>query len=209
VSEPVAPPPQAAKQEAQNPPVVDAKPRVVERRDENKVVEKAPPPASEVAETQPPAAAAPAPAAIAPPAAPSPAARRSFSAAADAVRSVAQANTIAADILSPDPMSRWRITAGRIVEHSTDGGATWQEQPTGATSTLTAGSAPSPLVCWMVGQGGVVLLSTNGRTWRRIEFPVTTDLVSVRATDERIATVTDVNGRTYATTDGGGTWTQR
>jgi photosystem II stability/assembly factor-like uncharacterized protein len=61
----------------------------------------------------------------------------------------------------------------------------------------------------MVGRAGVVLLSTDGLTWRRMGFPTAADLVSVRATDERTATVTDVNGRTYATTDGGMTWIQR
>ena len=109
-------------------------------------------------------------------------------------------------------MIRWRITSGRIVEHSTDGGATWQEQPTGATlppaSRLTAGSAPSPSICWLVGQDGIVLLSTDGRTWRRLGLPTTNSLVAVRAADERSATVIDVDGRTYVTTDGGLRWTQ-
>jgi photosystem II stability/assembly factor-like uncharacterized protein len=105
-------------------------------------------------------------------------------------------------------MSRWRITGGRAIERSTDGGVTWQQQFSDATFSLTAGSAPSALVCWVVGQDGVVLLSTDGRTWRRVGFPTMPALVSVRAADERTATVTDVNGRTYVTTDGGVRWTQ-
>jgi len=215
--------PQPAKEEAENKPEVAAKPPVVERRDEKRLFDKAP--TSEVAaappsEVAPPPAPNASPAAAAPPPATAPAPpartpsldafRASSGAAADAVaRSAAQANVLAAEIISPDSMSRWRITGGRVIEHSTDGGATWQEQPTGATSALTAGSAPSPTICWVVGQGGVVLLSTDGRTWRRMGFPTTVDLVSVRATDERTATVTDANGRTYVTTDGGVTWTQR
>jgi hypothetical protein len=205
-SAPAAPSPQPAKEEAENKPEVAAKPPVVERRDEKRLVDKAP--TSEIA-AAPPLEAAPPPAANVSPAAAAP---RAFSqgVAADAIsKSARQANSIASEIISPDPMSRWRISGGRIVDRSTDGGTTWQEQPTGATSTLTAGSATSPLVCWMVGQAGVVLLSTDGRTWRRMGFPTTVDLVSVRATDERTATVTDANGRTYVTTDGGVTWTQR
>jgi photosystem II stability/assembly factor-like uncharacterized protein len=123
-------------------------------------------------------------------------------------KSAVRANVVASEIVSPDSMSRWRITGGRVIEHSTDGGATWQQQFSEATFTLSAGSAPSPSVCWVVGQDGVVLLSTDGRTWRRVGFPTTAALVSVRATDERTATVTDVNGRTYGTTDGGVRWTQ-
>jgi len=185
-----------------------------ERRDEKRDAEQplvapeqkeqAQAPASEVAAAAPPAAPSP-PAAAAPSAA-----LRSFSGvAADSLaKSAARANAIASDIVSPDSMTRWRITGGRIIEHSTDGGATWQQQFSEATSMLTAGSAPSPSVCWVVGQDGVVLLSTDGRSWRRVGSPTMAALVSVRATDERTATVTDVNGRTYATTDGGVRWTQ-
>ena len=44
---------------------------------------------------------------------------------------------------------------------------------TGATETLMAGSSPSPSVCWLVGPSGTVLLSTDGRSWRRVAFPET------------------------------------
>jgi hypothetical protein len=211
-----APSPQAATEEVKKEVKEEAnkqdapRPPAGERRDEKRVVETelpvAPPtqtlaPASEVA-AAPPAEAPPA----SPPARSSTAPRSFSAAAADSAKSVSQ-NAIAPEIVSPDPMSRWRIR-GRIVERSTDGGATWQEQATGATSTLTAGAAPSPSICWIVGQDGVVLLSTDGRTWRKVQFPATTALVSVRAVDERTATVTDANGRTYATTDGGVRWTQ-
>jgi len=221
----VEPAPQPATKEAQNAPVNSAPPAAA-RRDEKRLVDKpvaAPEqtqqsqtPAPEVAAASP-ALAAPAPTAPPSAAAPAPARpsvmSRAFApAAADSAKSTALANAIAAEIVSPDSMSRWRITSGRIVEHTTDGGATWQEQPTAATLppafTLTAGSAPSASICWLVGQDGVVLLSSDGRTWRRVAFPETTALVAVRATDERTASVTDVNGRMYVTTDGGMRWTQ-
>jgi photosystem II stability/assembly factor-like uncharacterized protein len=142
-------------------------------------------------------------------AAPPPTLRSSSGAAVDSIaKSAAQANAVAPEIVSPEPMSRWRISGGRIIEHSTDGGATWQQQFSDATFTLTAGSAPSPSICWVVGQAGVVLLSTDGRTWRQVGAPTTTALVSIRAIDERTATVIDVNGRMYATSDGGVRWTQ-
>jgi hypothetical protein len=200
-SVPVALPPQPGKEKAENAPANLPAPPARERRDEKTLVETRAP-ASKVAAAPPPSPAA------APP--PPSAAFRTFSgAAADtAARSAAQANVIAAEIVSTDSMSRWRIAGGRSIEHTTDGGATWQEQSAGAASTLTAGSAPSPTICWVVGQGGVVLLSADGQTWRTVASPGTNDLVSVRAVDERTATVTDVNGRTYVTTDGGVRWTQ-
>ena len=205
---------EAAKPEAESAPAPanTAKPQAAERRDEKQLAEKplaapeqrqrAQAPASEVA-------AAPLPATPAPAAAPPPPLRSLSGAAADSfATSAAQANAAAPEIVSPESMSRWRITGGRSIERSTDGGATWQQQFSDATFTLAAGSAPSPSICWVVGQAGVVLLSTDGRTWHQVGAPTTTALVSVRAVDERTATVTDVNGRTYVTTDGGVRWTQ-
>jgi photosystem II stability/assembly factor-like uncharacterized protein len=63
-------------------------------------------------------------------------------------------------------------------------------------------------MCWIVGRSGLVLLSSDGQTWRRLDFIDTTlDLVSVTARDGVAATVTAANGRSYSTTDAGRTWT--
>ena len=109
------------------------------------------------------------------------------------------------EIVSPDPSVRWRI-AGSDVQRSTNGGSTWETVPTGIAAELTAGVAPSVSVCWVVGRGGIVLLSIDGRSWRRVAFPEVTDLSAVRATDARSASVSTANGRTFSTTDGGMTW---
>ena len=111
-----------------------------------------------------------------------------------------------APIVSPDANVRWRL-AGRDVERSTDGGRTWQLQPTGSEVELLAGAAPAPTVCWIVGRRGLVLRSTDGATWQRLPFPeATLDLAAVSARDARDATVTGVDGRRYGTTDAGKTW---
>ena len=110
------------------------------------------------------------------------------------------------EITSPDPAIRWRIAAGGSVERTTNGGTTWESTPTGITADLTAGASPSPLVCWLVGRSGTVLLSTDGRTWRRVPFPEMTDLATVQAANAQTATVTATDGRTFRTTDGGLTW---
>ena len=110
-------------------------------------------------------------------------------------------------IVSPDQSVRWRLV-GTTVERSIDGGRTWTPQATGANGELRAGSAPAADVCWIVGRSGVVLLSTDGRTWRRLEFPDPgADLIAVAAVDRATATVTAADGRTYRTTDAGRTWT--
>ena len=111
-------------------------------------------------------------------------------------------------IVSSNPSSQWRILANGTVQHSTDSGSTWEGQSTGVTVMLTAGASPAPSICWLVGPQGIVLLSTDGRSWRRLAFPETADLTAVRATDDKSATVNTSDGRAFRTTDGGQTWTR-
>jgi hypothetical protein len=125
-------------------------------------------------------------------------------------RSAFRAAVQATEILSPDPAVRWRIV-GSSVQHSANGGATWEAAPVGIAAELTAGAAPSAMVCWLVGRDGMVLLTTDGRTWRRVPFPEMTDLSSVRATDAGalVVSVSTADGRTFVTIDGGFTWMSR
>jgi hypothetical protein len=109
-------------------------------------------------------------------------------------------------VSSPDPKIRWRIVAGSVVQQSTDEGATWIVQPTGIDVPLVAGSAPSSSVAWLVGGQGMVLLTTDGRTWQRVQFPEAVDLHAVTATSADAATVTAADGRSFVTTDRGKTW---
>jgi len=110
------------------------------------------------------------------------------------------------EIASPDPAVRWRIGPAGSIEHSTNSGATWERLSSGVSDDLTAGSATSPITVWIVGRAGTVLLSTDGRQWRRVSFPERADLVTVRAEDALIASVTTADGRTFRTSDGGQTW---
>lgn len=111
-------------------------------------------------------------------------------------------------IVSADSQGRWRLgSLGGFVEHSTDGGATWQALPTGVNAMLVDGSSPSRSVCWLVGQGGVVILTTDeGRSWQRLTLPASIDLRSVNATSDKNATVVAADGRRLTTSDGGRTW---
>ena len=92
------------------------------------------------------------------------------------------------------------------MQRSTDGGARWEMQATGTREILNAGAAPSSAVCWLVGRTGAVLLSSDGRSWRRVPFPEALDLVSVSAVDGKTATVFAAGGRKFTTTDGGVNW---
>jgi hypothetical protein len=112
------------------------------------------------------------------------------------------------DIVSPDPASRWRAGGYGMVRRSADGGVTWVAQESGTTLDFTAGSSPARDVCWLVGRGGVVVLSIDGKTWTRRPFPEPVDLALVSATDTKTATVTTSDGRRFSTTDGGATWSR-
>ena len=95
-----------------------------------------------------------------------------------------------------------------MIERSDDGGGTWQQVSTGIRRRFTAGVAPSATVCWLIGPGGTVALTTDARTWRQLSAPAPdADLTSVEASDARTATVRDTQGRAFRTTDGGASWT--
>ncbi|HTA51351.1 MAG TPA: hypothetical protein VK757_01125 [Candidatus Acidoferrum sp.] len=110
-------------------------------------------------------------------------------------------------VLSPDPQVRWRISSGHYVEMSADAGATWRTQWTSPTAQVVAGSAPSTGVCWLVGNSGIVLLTSDANKWHTITPPVDADFTSVVATDASSATLSATDGRSFQTSDGGKHWT--
>jgi hypothetical protein len=172
--------------------------------------------ASNLARAEAPALAAPAPAA--PPAAAQTGARAATAEAGARLGAVSGA--VAAPsrmafatgpdviVVSSNPSTRFRLRPGGGVQRSADAGSTWRTEVSGTTETLRAGSSPSPSVCWLVGGAGTVLLSTDGRSWRRLAFPETVDLLSVAATDQDNASVTTADGRVFVTADGGQSWSR-
>jgi photosystem II stability/assembly factor-like uncharacterized protein len=109
-------------------------------------------------------------------------------------------------ITTPDPKILWRLSGSGTVQRSIDSGTSWEDARTSTTDDLTAGAAPSPTVCWIVGRRGVVVRTTNGRDFERVPFPDSIDLTGIQATDARTARVTTADGRSLATTDGGKSW---
>jgi len=55
-------------------------------------------------------------------------------------------------IAAPDKKTLWRAGHAGMIEFSADGGASWSRQISNRLADLTAGSAPSDKVCWIVGQ---------------------------------------------------------
>jgi hypothetical protein len=110
------------------------------------------------------------------------------------------------EFVSPDPNRRWRANTPGTIELSQDGGRTWIPVRLNAGEVVTAGASPAPLVCWIVGRDGLVLLATDGTNFTRLPFPARVDLVSITADDARRATVTTADGRTFQTNDNGRNW---
>jgi hypothetical protein len=110
-------------------------------------------------------------------------------------------------VQSPDPQVLWRISGGRYVERSGDAGVTWKVQWTSPGAHVIAGASPSVDTCWLVGRGGIILVTSDGRKWRTITPPVDVDFSGVEATDASSATVTTTDDRKFTTTDGGKRWT--
>ena len=110
------------------------------------------------------------------------------------------------EFVSPDPNRRWRAATPGTIEFSQDGGRTWMPVRLNASEVVTAGASPAPLVCWIVGRAGLVLLATDGTNFTRLPFPERIDLVSVTAADAQRATVTTADGRTFRTEDNGRNW---
>ncbi len=131
-------------------------------------------------------------------------------------RSLSQNNTLMLEtaedrkaqtiVRSPDPQVLWRISSGRFVERSADAGATWHTQWTNANAHVIAGAATSVETCWLVGRGGIILLTSDGKKWKTVSPPADVDFVNVAATGASSATVTTSEGRQFTTSDSGKHW---
>jgi hypothetical protein len=111
-------------------------------------------------------------------------------------------------IVAPNDAYSWRVGSNGKIEHSTDNSRTWIVQKSGVTTDLTAGSATSGKVCWVVGKAGTVLLTTDrGKHWKQLASPTKEDLGGVNAVDDKRASIWTVShSKSFETNDGGATW---
>ena len=122
--------------------------------------------------------------------------------------SAAKAADARVPISSPDGSWRWRI-AGNALEVSADGGATWLPAigvTPGDLANVTGGVSPGAGVSWLVGRGGLVLVTADGRRFTRAMPPAAATLTGVQAADASTADVQAADGRAWRTTNGGRAW---
>jgi hypothetical protein len=109
-------------------------------------------------------------------------------------------------IQAPGTDVQYRVENVGVVERTDDGGATWRRQRVKSSEEIVAGAAPSENVCWLVGRGGVVLMTNDGKNWKQIPSAASVDLVAVTAANATSAAVTAADGRIFSTQNGGVTW---
>ena len=112
-------------------------------------------------------------------------------------------------VLTPDSNVLWMVSDSGSVGRSEDAGTSWKYESLETSDHFVAGSAPTAKVCWVVGERGTILRTTDGKTWTTIQPPVVANsegFAGIEAQDESSATVTTADGRKFSTTDGGKTW---
>jgi len=126
--------------------------------------------------------------------------------AAGALAQAAEQRSGSTIIPTPDPKILWRIAGGNFVERTEDGGATWHGQVADPDAQLTAGSAPTNKICWLVGKAGVIVVTKDSKQWKKLPPPVPADFVRVEAKNSSSATVTAADGQKFSTENEGKKW---
>jgi hypothetical protein len=112
-------------------------------------------------------------------------------------------------VLTPDANVLWMVSDSGSVGRSEDAGASWKYESLQTGDHVVAGSAPTAKICWLVGEHGAILRTTDGKTWTTVQPPVVANFegfAGIEAKDESSAAVTTADGRKFSTTDGGTTW---
>jgi hypothetical protein len=136
-------------------------------------------------------------------------ARSAGNAAALAAGSPSLRDAAAARVSVQAPGAMWRWRASRVIEYSSDGGATWSPAsggPATQAGDIVAGASPAPPTVWLVGRSGLVLVSIDGMRFEVRASPAPLDLVAVQASDHLTAIVRAAAGNSWRTVDGGRTW---
>jgi photosystem II stability/assembly factor-like uncharacterized protein len=113
-----------------------------------------------------------------------------------------------AAVTSVNATSAWAVGTGGTIEHSSDGGQTWQLQSAPTTATLHAVAFADQLTGWAVGEGGTVFQTGDeGRFWNGESTPTKSTLNGVAFLDPADGWAVGDGGTVLRTTNGGMNWT--
>jgi photosystem II stability/assembly factor-like uncharacterized protein len=100
----------------------------------------------------------------------------------------------------------WRVGPRGLIQKA-DTHGNWDTVPSGVDTDLFDISSPVPNVSWAVGQGGLIIRTTDGgKTWSRISAPTREDIVKISAATELGAQIETRGHQAWETTDGGKSW---
>jgi hypothetical protein len=141
-------------------------------------------------------------------------AMQSYSAAAaGGVAAPNDANRQSAEVLAmispPDRSVIWSVGKNGMILRLDPPDGRRHPQQSGVSIDLVAGAAASSSVCWVVGNGGTILRTTDGEHWAAVASPTTENLVAVSSVSAGDATVTTASSKSFVTSDGGVTWRQQ
>lgn len=102
----------------------------------------------------------------------------------------------------------WAVGPSGIILHTSDGGATWQPQASGVTTSLHEVQLVDANDGWIVGDNGAILHSANGgQNWQPQTSPVRVDFTTLSFVNRSHGWIGLPDG-VLRTLDGGATWTK-
>lgn len=132
-----------------------------------------------------------------------------------------QVDAALADVTFVDRLTGWAVGERGVIWHTTDGGATWQFQPSGVTCRLHSIAFLDARRGWAAGgtaqpyshtsRGVLVATDDGGATWRQLPTPLLPALTHIEFFDDQRGVATG-GGSSFApsgvfvTTDGGENW---
>jgi len=108
-----------------------------------------------------------------------------------------------------DDSHGWAVGQGGTVLATSDGGATWNRQPSGTTLDIGLAAFPSATAGWLVSELGELLRTADGgASWKRVSYGRNDFVLALGASDADNAWLTTTLGAGFVTRDGGATWRQ-
>jgi photosystem II stability/assembly factor-like uncharacterized protein len=108
---------------------------------------------------------------------------------------------------APDGLEGWTCGGAGRVDHTSDGGASWESQSPGTTQDCWSVTSPAPDTLWIAGLGGVIRRSNNGgASWSSQTSGTTVALHGVHFLDTLEGWVVGDAGKILHTTNGGTNW---
>ena len=114
------------------------------------------------------------------------------------------------DICFVDSSRGWAVGLNGVIYHTTDGGVSWKQQPSGTTRTLISVVFIDSLTGWVAAGSSEILHTINGgQNWESQIIQPNKWLSEIYFIDSKIGWAVGSHGNIIQTTDGGRNWNVR